>query len=152
MTVVWRNTKIKYKWWTYGNHLNFFPVEQVSFWALRPLAEPCKSLRLLWLLLSLLSEFREDHVTGPNSPSNTNCSSHRGTISTKSTLQPVNHSGQQEKLLHHPLSQHTTLLTMKGISPKNVFINKNTIYHPWLIICDVWKSGNYCAKIGAGGN
>lgn len=44
----------------------------------------------------------------PKSPLNTHSQSHRGTISTKSTLQPVNHSGLHEKLLRHTLSQHTT--------------------------------------------
>lgn len=43
-------------------------VEQVSFLALGPLAQTCKLLRLLWLLLSLLCEFREDHATGPKLP------------------------------------------------------------------------------------
>lgn len=94
----------------------------MSFLALGPLAETCKSLRLLWLLLSLLCEFREDHATGPNSPLNTHSHSHRGTISSKSTLQSVNHSGLHEKRLHHTLSQQTTLLT-------NGFLYKISNFH-----------------------
>lgn len=63
----------------------------------------------------------------PNSPLNTHSHSHRGTISTKSTLQHVNHSGLHEKLLHHhTLLQHTTLLTNERFLSEIYIFHKKT--------------------------